>query len=63
MSVPEMRDPQAFYRTPTGAKTLKLMPQITAEVMGTFLPRMQGLQQSIDVAFRTILQKHGFDAK
>jgi uncharacterized protein len=63
LSVPEMRDVQAFYRTPTGAKTLKLMPQITAEIMGTFLPRMQGLQQSVNAAFQTILQKHGFDTK
>jgi hypothetical protein len=63
LTVPEMRDIQAFYRTPTGAKTLKLMPQITAEVMGQFFPRMQGMMQSVNVALTGILQKHGYDTK
>jgi len=30
LTVPEMREIQAFYRTPTGAKALKLMPQIAS---------------------------------
>jgi hypothetical protein len=63
LTVPEMRDIQAFYRTPTGAKTLKLMPQITAEVMGQFFPRMQGMMQRVDAALTGILQKHGYTAK
>jgi len=60
LTVPEMRDILAFYRTTTGAKTLKLMPQITAEVMGNFMPRMQGMMARIDTALTGILQKHGF---
>jgi uncharacterized protein len=63
LTVPEMRDIQAFYRTPTGAKTLKLMPQITAEVMGQFFPRMQGMMERINVALTGILQKHGYAIK
>src|SRR5579859_6343398 len=60
LSVAEMRDIQAFYKTTTGAKSLKMMPQITAEMMGNFIPRMQGMMQSVDVAMTAILQKHGF---
>jgi hypothetical protein len=63
LTVQEMRDIQAFYRTPTGAKTLKLMPQIMGEVMGNLTPRMQGMMQRINVAFTGILQKHGYAAK
>jgi hypothetical protein len=63
LTVQEMRDLQAFYRTPTGAKTVKLMPQIMGEVMGNLAPRMQGAMQRINVAFNTILQKHGIAAQ
>jgi hypothetical protein len=63
LTVAEMRDIQAFYHTTTGAKTLKLMPQITSEVMGNFMPRMQGMMARIDTALTGILQKHGFATK
>jgi hypothetical protein len=63
LSVQEMHDIQVFYRTPTGAKMLKLMPQIMGEVMANLAPRMQGNMQRINVAFTDILQKHGFGAK
>jgi hypothetical protein len=63
LTVQEMRDIQAFYRTPTGAKTVKLMPQIMGEVMGNLAPRMQGTMQRINVAFTGILQKHGYGPK
>jgi uncharacterized protein len=63
LTVAEMRDIQAFYRTPTGAKSLKLMPQITAEVMGNFFPRMQSMMERVNVAMTGILQKHGFTTK
>lgn len=63
LTVPEMRDIQAFYRTPTGAKTLKLMPQITGEVMGNFVPRMQGMMERVNVALTGILRKHGYTTK
>jgi hypothetical protein len=62
LTVQEMRDIQAFYRTPTGAKTLKLMPQIMGEVMANLGPRMQGMMQRINVSFTGILQKHSLPA-
>jgi len=63
LTVAEMRDIQAFYRTPTGAKTLKIMPQIMGEVMGNLAPRMQGMMQRVNVALTGILQKHGYATK
>ncbi len=60
LTVPEMRDIQAFYRTPTGAKTLKLMPQITGEVMGNLAPRLQSMMERVNVSFTGILQKRGY---
>jgi hypothetical protein len=63
LTVPEIRDLQAFYRTPTGAKTLKVMPQITGDMMGNFVPRIQGMMQRIDIALNGVLQKHGYTTK
>jgi len=63
LTVQEMRDIQVFYRTPTGAKMLKLMPQIMGEVMANLAPRMQGNMQRIGVAFTEILKKHGLPAQ
>jgi uncharacterized protein len=63
LTVEEMRDIQAFYRTPAGAKALKVMPQIMGEVMADFGPRLQAMGQRINVAISGILQKHGYGPK
>jgi uncharacterized protein len=63
LTVAEMRDIQAFYRTPTGAKTLTLMPQIASEVMGSFFPRIESMMQRVEAAMTGILQKHGYAPK
>jgi hypothetical protein len=59
----EMRDIVAFYRTPTGTKTLRVMPEIMADVTATMTPRMQGLQEKVSLAFLNILQKRGLYAQ
>ena len=58
-SAPELRDMAAFYRTSTGAKALRLLPQVTAEFFGTLMPRMQAFQQELDDIIRGVLQRHG----
>jgi hypothetical protein len=58
-SAPELQDMAGFYRTPTGAKALRLLPQVTAEFFGTLMPRMQSFQQEIDGIIRGVLQRHG----
>jgi hypothetical protein len=63
LTADEMRDIQAFYRTPAGAKTLKVMPEIMGETMGNLGPRMQGMMQRINGAVVDILQKHGLGPK
>jgi len=59
-TVAEMRDIQAFYRTQTGAKTLKLMPQIAGELMGNLGPRLQGMIERVNAAVTGVLQRHGY---
>jgi hypothetical protein len=59
-SAQELRDIGAFYRTPSGAKSLELMPMITAEFFGTMMPRMQGFSQELEATIARVLQKHGF---
>lgn len=62
-TVQEMRDLAAFYRTPIGIKTLQVMPQVMADINGLILPRLQGLQERVNLAFLNILQKRGLYAQ
>lgn len=59
-SAPELRDIAGFYKTPSGAKSLELMPTVTAEFFGTMMPKMQGFSQNIEATIDRVLQKHGF---
>jgi len=59
-SVAELRDLIAFYRTPTGAKALREMPQVMGEFATQLVPRMQDLQKQITEAFNRVLQEHGY---
>jgi uncharacterized protein len=59
-SAQEIRDVLAFYRTPTGAKLLKAMPQVTGELSGLLAKRLQSIDEKINLAFLTILNKRGY---
>jgi uncharacterized protein len=59
-SVAELRDLIAFYRTPTGAKALREMPQVMGEFATQLVPRMQDLQKQTTEAFNRVLQEHGY---
>jgi uncharacterized protein len=63
LTVDDMRDIQAFYRTPGGAKLLKVMPEIMGEAMSGIGARMQGMVQRLNVAVLGILQKRGLGPK
>jgi uncharacterized protein len=63
LTAQEMREIVAFYRTPTGAKALKVMPQATADSVSLIMPRLQGMQEKANLAFLTILQKRGYYAR
>ena len=58
-SAQELRDMAAFYKTPTGAKALRLLPQVTAEYFGILIPRMEGFNRELQVRIQAILTKHG----
>jgi hypothetical protein len=63
LTAQEMGEIVAFYRTPTGAKALKVMPQATSDSISLIMPRLQGMQEKANLAFLTILQMRGYYAR
>ena len=59
-SAQELRDMIAFYKSPTGAKSLKEMPALLAEVSQQITPRMQRMQTDLNVRIETIMRNHGY---
>jgi hypothetical protein len=59
-TVAELHELAAFYRTPTGAKALREMPQVTGEFMTSLVPRLQAVQQQTTEAFNKTLREHGY---
>jgi hypothetical protein len=57
LTVAEMREITAFYRTPTGEKTRRMLPQIMTEVMALIAPKTPELQRELMEAIQPILQK------
>lgn len=56
----ELKDLTAFYRTPTGAKTLVEMPRVTGEFAASLMPRLQSIQEQMSEAFDKTLRAHGY---
>jgi uncharacterized protein len=63
MTVDEMHAIREFYRTPAGAKVLKVMPEIMSESMAGFAPHLQSMMQRLNVSILAILQKHSLGPK
>jgi hypothetical protein len=59
-SVQELRDMIAFYKSPTGAKSLQMMPKVIADVSSRMAPRMQLFQQDLVSKIQAVMQKHGY---
>jgi uncharacterized protein len=59
----ELRGLVAFYRSPLGTKVLKTLPQTTADMLAIMTPRVQGLEERVNLAFLNILQKRGLYAQ
>jgi hypothetical protein len=55
----ELRDMLAYYRSPTGAKALRVMPQVTAEVYASLMPAVQASSQQLKRTFLDIVSKRG----
>lgn len=56
----ELRDLTAFYRTPTGQKALRVLPQVMGEVLATIVPRLQQAQSQTLEAFKRVLRERGY---
>jgi uncharacterized protein len=59
-TVAELKELAAFYRTPTGAKALREVPQVMGELTGLLIPRLQDVQRQTGEAFTRILHDHGY---
>ena len=59
-TVQQLHDLLAFYKTPTGAKALKTMPQVTAEITGQMMPHMQSFQADLVARLQAIMHRHGY---
>jgi hypothetical protein len=59
----EMNEIAAFYRTPTGAKALTVMPQAASALMSVMLARIQSTQDKLNGEFASVLKKHGYAAQ
>jgi hypothetical protein len=56
----ELRELTAFYRTPLGQKSLRTVPQISADTMQLVMPRMPELQAKTQAAFQRVMQERGY---
>jgi uncharacterized protein len=56
----ELHDLVAFYKSPTGAKTLRELPKVTAESYGLIAPRLPAFQQEIAASVESVIKKHGY---
>lgn len=60
-SAAELRELLAFYRTPVGAKSLRELPQITAEAIALVMPRLQQVRTQTMDAFTKVLRQRGLE--
>lgn len=59
-SAQELRDMLAFYRTSTGEKSLRVLPQVMSEFFAGLMPRLQEVERKTTAAFQTILREKGY---
>ena len=59
-SAQELHDMIAFYKSPTGARSLKEMPAVLVDVSQEIAPRMQSMQTDLNARIDTIMRTHGY---
>jgi len=59
-TVAELHELAAFYKSPTGAKALHVLPQVMGEFTTALVPRLQAVQKETGEAFDKILRAHGY---
>ncbi len=55
----ELRDMLVFYKSPSGAKALKVMPVVLADISQQIAPRMQRMQSELNTRLEVIMRQHG----
>ena len=56
----ELREILAFYHTPTGVKTLRILPDLMSEMMTRLMPRLEEVMKQTGEAFTKVLRQRGF---
>jgi hypothetical protein len=56
----ELRELAMFYRTPTGQKALKEMPQVMADTFAIVMPRLRDIEAQTAEAFAKVLRDRGY---
>jgi hypothetical protein len=56
----ELRQLIAFYQTSTGAKSLQVMPSISAQFSALSIARLPSIKERIDAAMNAILRVYGY---
>jgi uncharacterized protein len=56
----ELHDIIAFYRTPTGLKSLRELPKVMGEFSVQMMPHLQDLKVQIGDAVGKIMRQHGY---
>ncbi len=59
LTAEEMREIAAFYRTPTGAKMLGILPKILPDAFASILPRVQAMAAETQDLFIKLLRERG----
>jgi uncharacterized protein len=62
-SVSELREIVAFYRTPTGAKTLSVMPKLMGEITAIMMLRLAGLEGELQTLIERVMRQNGQNPK
>lgn len=55
----ELRDMLAFYKSPAGAKALKVMPLVLTDIAQQIGPRVQRMQGDLNTRIETIMRQRG----
>ena len=60
-SAAELREMLAFHQSPVGQKALRVLPQITVEMMQMIMPKLQQAQGQLMDAFTKVARQRGFN--
>ena len=60
-SAAELRELLAFHQSPVGQKALRVLPQLTVELLQMIMPKLQQMQGQMMDAFTKVARQRGFN--